>query len=132
MTSLQQVATTVREQTGGAVSLKIYPGGVMGDDQTVLRKIRIGQLHGALLSGSGPDLISQDLKDLSRPFQFDRITQVYQARETLDSPFRERLAKENWLAFGPFDGGFSCLMSDEPLLNLGDIRQIEQMRQPVN
>lgn len=120
--SLQAVAQTLKTETGGAVTLKVYPGGVMGDDSTVMRKIRIGQLHGALVSAATLESIRPDLKDLSVPFQFDRIDQVYTARETLDSAFRQRLAEEGWLGFGPLDGGFSYLMSKEPVNNLADIR----------
>lgn len=121
--SLQQTALDIRDRTGGDVTLKIYPGGVMGDDSTVLRKIKIRQLHGALLSGSGLDQISPNLKDLSYPFQFDRIDAVYDARETLDTVFRQRLKDQNWLGFGPLDGGFSYLMSQEPLKTLEDVRE---------
>ncbi|EAR11193.1 TRAP transporter substrate-binding protein DctP [Reinekea blandensis] len=122
VTSLQSAAESIRQQTNGNVVLKVYPGGVMGDDSTVMRKMRIGQLHGALLSGTGLDLITDDLKDLSKPFQFDRIEQVYEARQTLDTDFRQRLAEEGWTAFGPLDGGFSYLMSKRPLSDLEAVR----------
>lgn len=122
VTTLQQAAEAIREQTQGEVTLKVYPGGVMGDDSTVMRKTRIGQLHGALLSGTGLDLITDDLKDLSEPFQFDRIEQVYDLRESLDATFRDRLADEGWTSFGPLDGGFSYLMSKQPLTTLDEVR----------
>ena len=43
----------VKNRTDGRVEFKFYPGGVMGNDQYVLRKIRSGQLHGAVLTAGG-------------------------------------------------------------------------------
>ncbi|NNF96504.1 MAG: TRAP transporter substrate-binding protein DctP, partial [Halobacteria archaeon] len=39
-------ADEVAEKTNKRVQLKFYPGGVMGDDMAVMRKIRIRQLQG--------------------------------------------------------------------------------------
>ena len=53
MKKLRAGVKEIESATDGRVKFKIYPGGVQGDDQTVLRKMRIGQLHGgALASGS--------------------------------------------------------------------------------
>src|SRR5690554_6270454 len=53
MELLREGAREVREQTDGRVTFKFYPGGVMGDDKAVLRKIRLEQLHGAVLTAGG-------------------------------------------------------------------------------
>src|SRR3972149_3579415 len=39
--------------SGGAVVLRIYPGGVVGDEDSMLRKMRVGQLQAAAISGMG-------------------------------------------------------------------------------
>ena len=46
MQEMRAGAETIREQTDGRVVIKFYPGGVMGNDGQVLRKIRVGQLQG--------------------------------------------------------------------------------------
>src|SRR5690606_5977945 len=46
MREMRAAAAEIKERTGGGVEIKFYPGGVMGNDAQVLRKIRIGQLHG--------------------------------------------------------------------------------------
>ena len=53
MEKMRKGAIKVAKATDNRVQFKFYPGGVMGDDKAVLRKIRIGQLHGgAVVSGS--------------------------------------------------------------------------------
>lgn len=120
--SLMSLGKKLSDQTGGEVSLKVYPGGVMGDDSTVMRKIRIGQLHGALVSGSALELITEDLKGLSNPFQFSTLDEVYEQRQAKDAEFRASLAEEGWAGFGPLDGGFSYVMSKHPINGLDDLR----------
>ena len=39
MIELRKAAKNIRERTNDEVKLKIYPGGVMGDDKAVLRKL---------------------------------------------------------------------------------------------
>ena len=48
---LRQAFKTIDAETEGRVKFKLYPGGVQGDDFTVVRKMRIGQLHGGALAG---------------------------------------------------------------------------------
>jgi len=102
--------------------LKVYPGGVMGDDNTVMRKIRIGQLQGALVSASTLEALNLKVGELSRPFQYDTLEQVYSDRAELDNLFRERLQEQGWQGFGPLDGGFSYLMSKQPIDSMAALR----------
>ncbi|TCS44082.1 TRAP transporter substrate-binding protein DctP [Reinekea marinisedimentorum] len=121
--SLIELSDKLKEKTNGEVLIKLYPGGVMGDDNTVMRKMRIGQLQGALVSSGTLDIIKADVKGLSRPFAFDSIDEVYAKRESYDQVIRDELLELNWLAYGPFDGGFSYLMSKKPVTSMDEIRQ---------
>jgi len=53
MREMRKSAESIQKKTGGKVRFKFYPGGVMGSDKSILRKIRIGQLQGgAIASGA--------------------------------------------------------------------------------
>jgi len=121
--SLEAVSQRLESTTDGAVSLKVYPGGVMGDDPTVLRKLRIRQLDGALVSSGTLELLDVDYSDLSQPFQFDSLEAVYRARETFDARLEQRLLDRGWYGFGPLDGGFSYVMSTQPVRSLDALRE---------
>ncbi len=120
--SLQSLSEQLDAALGGKLTLKVYPGGVMGDGATVLRKIRIGQLQGALVSAATLENLDVDVSDLSDPFQFDSLDQVYQQRDEVDEAFRQRLLDTGWLGFGPLDGGFSYLMSKQKIPTLSALR----------
>jgi len=51
--AFQELRKELREKTNGDVELKMYHGGVAGDEETVVRKMRVGQLDGALLTSTG-------------------------------------------------------------------------------
>ena len=53
MQQMRAGAAQIKERTGGRVAIKFYPGGVMGNDAQVLRKVRIGQLQGGAFTAGG-------------------------------------------------------------------------------
>ena len=53
MQQMRAAALTIKEQTAGRVKIKYYGGGVMGNEKSVLRKMRVGQLHGGAFTGGG-------------------------------------------------------------------------------
>ena len=48
--TLLEVAQKWKALSGGTVTVRIYAGGVAGDEKDMLRKIRIGQLHATALT----------------------------------------------------------------------------------
>src|SRR4051812_40328499 len=52
-TLLKEMGEQWRTISHGAVQLRIYPGGVLGDESDMVKKLRIGQLQAVGLSGAG-------------------------------------------------------------------------------
>lgn len=52
-TTLKRMAAEWRNISGGQVRMRIYPGGVAGDDRDMIRKMRFGQLDAAVLTTFG-------------------------------------------------------------------------------
>src|SRR5210317_1280660 len=53
MNEMKKGASEIKKKTDGRVELKFYPGGVMGNDKSVHRKIKVGQLHGGAFTSGG-------------------------------------------------------------------------------
>lgn len=79
------------EATDGRVRLRLYPGGVAGDEPDVLRKMRIGQLHGAVLTANGLTEIDSAFGVFSVPFFFDSYEELYHVLEALEPDLEKRL-----------------------------------------
>ena len=52
-----EIGKQIKEKTNNEVAFKTYWGGVQGDEKDMLRKIRLGQLHGGGFMGPGLGLI---------------------------------------------------------------------------
>lgn len=116
-------AKEIKEKTQGRVKFKFYPGGVMGNDDNVLRKIRIGQLHGGAvtvgtLSKSTPDVTLYGL-----PYLFSSLDDAAEIRKVTDPMLSAEIEKNGFVNFGFAQGGFTYLMSKDPIRSLDDLRQ---------
>ena len=122
MQEMRAGSEQIRQQTQGRVTFKFYPGGVMGSDDSVLRKIRIGQLQGGAVTSGSMTEIAPDIAIYELPYLFDSLEQVDYVRSKMDSELMESLENKGFVSFGLAEGGFSYMMSDQPLQSVADVR----------
>ncbi len=86
--SFQKYVTPwVQRSTNDQVVFKVYWGGVMGNDNDYLRKMRIGQLQGAGLSGQGSTTACPEFSVVGLPFLFNSFEEVDYIRAMMFSTF---------------------------------------------
>lgn len=123
MRELKQAATDIAQRTEGRVKFKFYPGGVMGDDKAVLRKMRVGQLHGAVLTVG---VLAQNYPDLNLyglPLVFRDYAELDYVRERMDPKIMAGLESEGYVSFGIAEIGFAYMMSKSGIASVGDLRK---------
>jgi TRAP-type C4-dicarboxylate transport system substrate-binding protein len=119
---LREGGDAVAAETGGRVKFKFYPGGVMGDDRAVLRKMRAGQLHGAVLTAGGLTQQYSDIQLYNLPMVFDSLAEVDFVRARLDPLLMRGLESAGYVSFGLAEVGFAYAMSKQPLASVADVR----------
>ena len=122
MVKMREAAEEIKTHTEGRVKFKFYSGGVMGSDESVLRKIKIGQLHGGAVTGGSLLNIYPDLSVYSLPFVFQSLKEVDVVREKLDPYLISGLEEKGFVTFGLAEGGFAYFMSNKKLLTKEDVR----------
>ena len=122
MQEMRAGAEEIKKQTQGRVIFKFYPGGVMGSDESVLRKIRIGQLQGGAVTAGSLVSINPDIAIYELPYLFESLDQVDYVRSRMDAELIETLESKGFVGFGLAEGGFSYMMSDQPLQSVADVR----------
>lgn len=123
MEMMRRGGDEVAEKTGGAVTFKFYPGGVMGDDQAVLRKIRLGQLQGgAVVSGSLSEVFP-DNQVYCLPLVFDSFEQVKRIRDRMDPIITQGIENGGYVVLGMAGGGFAYVMSQSPVTSVEELRR---------
>ncbi len=125
MKDLRAGAKEIEDKTEGRVKFKIYPGGVQGDDFTVLRKMRIGQLHGGVLASSSLTKFYPDLQVYSLPLQFRDNEEVDYVRQKMDAMIQKGLADNGIETFHLTETGFAYLLSQRPINTLAEMQKLK-------
>jgi TRAP-type C4-dicarboxylate transport system substrate-binding protein len=123
MQQMRAGAEEVNSRTSGRVAIRFYPGGVMGNDAQVLRKIRIGQLQGGAFTAGGLGERYGGLNLYGIPLLFRSLEEVDAVRAQFDPEIAAGLERAGFVTFGFIEGGFANLLSNEPISSVEDMRR---------
>ncbi len=120
---LDDWAKEVEKKSKGRLKLKMYPGGVMGDEPDVLRKIRKGQLHGGMFTGYGIGRIYSPARVLEVPFLFKNTRESDYVRKKIMPELEAGFRKKGFELLGWPEVGFIHFFSKKPLKSMDDLRK---------
>lgn len=115
-------ADAVKAKTEDRVEIKYYPGGVMGDEPAVMRKIKIGQLQGGAFTGGELSQIDKDAQIYSLPFLFQSQEEVDKVRADIDPLLKKSFEPAGFEALGVSGVGFAYLMSVKDIRTKDDLK----------
>ncbi len=81
MQKMREGAKEIALKTDNRVKFKFYPGGIMGSEKAVLRKIRVGQLHGGAITAGSLAHIYPELRLYFLPMIFKSFEEVDYVRK---------------------------------------------------
>ncbi len=124
--SLKKFSKEVSSLTGGEVNFKIYYGGVSGDEPDVLRKVRIGQLHGGIFTGKTLGDINGDVRVMEIPFTFYQNQK--KASDTLvklTPQFDLAFKAKGFVNLGFYEIGQVYVVSTKKVSNLNELKGVK-------
>lgn len=119
---LKEMGAEWQEATNGEVTLRMYPGGVAGDEPDVVRKMRIGQLHAAALSVAGLTTIDESFEVFEIPMFFDSYDELFHVLDTLRPEFEKRLLAKGYVLLNWGQGGWVHFFSQKPIVGVDDLK----------
>lgn len=122
-TLFEEISQEVYEKTGGAVRFKTYWGGVQGDEQDVLRKVRLGQLHGGAFMGPTLGLIAPEVRVTDLPYIFRNYDEADYVRSKLRPEMERLIEAKGFKVLGWLNLGFVYTFSKVPLDSLETARR---------
>jgi TRAP-type C4-dicarboxylate transport system substrate-binding protein len=122
MQKMQAGADEIHRKTNKRVRFKFFGGGIMGNDDAVLRKIRIGQLHGGAVTAGSLSHLYGDGIIYGLPMKFKSLQEIDRVRKKMDPILMEGFEKSGFVTFGLAEGGFAYLMSNNPIRTTADLR----------
>ncbi len=123
VTQMRAAAKQIQARTQDRVKFKFFTGGVMGNDQGVLRKIRINQLQGGAVSTGTLANHFPDNQIYSLPMMFQSLEEVDYVRERMDPLQIKGYEESGFIIFGIAEGGFAYIMSSNPVASLYDLQK---------
>lgn len=112
----------VMKETGGKVGFKMYAGFVLGDEEDVLRKLRVGMVHGATFTTTALTDINPDLRVTLIPFLFNDYQEVDYVLDKMEKDLKQGFSDKGYEVMGWPELGFLYFMSNAPVLDVGDLK----------
>ena len=121
--NLNDLNSELKKKTSNSVQFKIYPGGVLGDEKDMIRKMYVGQIHAAILTSAGLSGIFSEMDVFQIPFLFETYDEVDYVIKKMAPFFEDGFEKKGYRVLGWSEGGFIRLMSTKPIANLSDLQK---------
>jgi TRAP-type C4-dicarboxylate transport system substrate-binding protein len=118
---MRQMDAELKKVTNGRVSFRFFGGGVLGDDKTVLEKMRYGQVQAAGFTGVGLGEILPETRVMELPFHFRTYKQVDCVLKELLPEFEKKFIEKGYVLLGWSDQGFVYLYSKKPIRTVADM-----------
>ncbi len=112
---LEQMGEDWRKATDGAVTLRIYGGGVVGDEKAMIRKMRVGQLQAATVTGLGLASLEKAFYALLVPMMFADDGELDHVRDRLAPMLEQQLAQKGFVVLAWGDAGWISFFTKTPV-----------------
>ncbi len=122
---LREMGQEWQKISNGQVRLTIYPGGVAGDDADMVRKMRIGQLHAAALTGEGLSNILEDLSVFQMPMLLRSDEELEFVRGSLKAKFEAEMEAKGFKVLYWSEVGWVYLFSNVPVVRPADLKKLD-------
>jgi len=124
-TTLKEIASEWTRISGGEISVKIYSGGTVGDEEDIIRKIKLGRLNAAALTSQGIKNISNDLFALSIPMLVKDDEEFEYVFEKIKPQFDKKLEENGFVPLGWAMTGWVKWFTKSKILYPDDLKQIK-------
>jgi TRAP-type transport system periplasmic protein len=121
--SLLQMGDRWRSITGGQVKLIVYAG-TLGDEPSLVEKLRIGQIQAAALSGALND-IEPAVGCFQIPMMFDSYDELDYVRDRITPRLERMIEQKGYLVLHWGDIGWTEFFSTTPVVRLDDMRKLK-------
>jgi TRAP-type C4-dicarboxylate transport system substrate-binding protein len=122
---LKETAEAWKTISGGRVIVKLYAGGVAGDDPDVVRKMRLGTLNAGVLTSVGIGEVDRSVYALAIPMMYDSYDEVYWVLEKMRPRLEQGLEAKGFVVLNWADGGWVSFFTQRPVTVPDDLRALK-------
>lgn len=123
-TALKEIAAEWTRISNGEIIVRIYTGGTVGDEEDIIRKVKLGRLHAAALTSQGIKSISNDLFALSIPMLVKDDNEFDYVFKKMRPVFDNELQKNGFVPLGWAMTGWVKWFTKTKVLYPDDLMQV--------
>jgi TRAP-type C4-dicarboxylate transport system substrate-binding protein len=122
---LKETADKWKQLSGGRVSVRLFPGGVAGDDPDVVRKMRLGTLNAGVLTSVGVAELDKSVYAMGIPLMYESYDEVYWVHEKMRPRLEASLDAKGFVVLNWADGGWVHFFTQKPVAVPDDLRKLK-------
>ncbi len=128
--ALKKMAADWGRISGGRIQMRIYPGGVAGDEQDMVRKMRIRQLDAAAITGIGMTVIIPDFLAVQLPLLLQTDAELDYVLERMKPLYERQLEEKGFKLIMWTMAGWAHIFSRQPVVYPDDLKKQKLHVQP--
>jgi len=122
---LKETGDKWRTLSNGSVTVRLYAGGVAGDDPDVVRKMRLGTLNAGVLTSVGVAEIDKSVYALGVPMMYDSYEEVYYVLDKMRPRLESSLEAKGFVVLNWADGGWVHFFAQKPVAVPDDLKALK-------
>jgi len=122
---LQEMGEDWKKASGGAVTLRIYPGGVAGDEDAMIRKMRVGQIQAAAITGIGLAYLDRSFYALHIPMMYASDEEFDYVRDKYAPVLEKHLEEKGFVVLNWGDAGWVHFFSKSPVVTPAEAKALK-------
>lgn len=111
--------------SGGKYNMRIYPGGTLGDEDSMILKARLGQLQAVGLSGVGLSRLEPGVACLQIPMLIESYEEYDYVRERLAPKLEAMIEKRGFVVLHWSDVGWVHFFTKTPVRTPNELRKLK-------
>jgi TRAP-type C4-dicarboxylate transport system substrate-binding protein len=123
--ALKRIALDWQKISGGRVTMKIYSGGIAGDEPDMIVKMRINQIQAAAMTGSGLGKIDPDWLVYQLPFLTQNDEELDYLFEKLRPELETRLEAKGFTFLAIIKSGWLRFFAKEEVITPTDFKKLK-------
>lgn len=120
--ALNEMASDWSKLSNGEVTLKIFHNGIAGSEADMLRKLKIGQLQGAVFTSFGLNTITPEILTLSAPLLLRDNAELDYVLEKNRPTFEKHLLDKGFVVLAWSKAGWVRFFSKKPVFVPADLK----------
>jgi len=115
---IQEVGAKWKKASGGRITLTIFGGGVQGDEDAMIRKMRYNQLQMGAFTTVGLETITEEMSALWIPLLFQNYDELDYVRSKIDGRMEKALGEKGFVVLNWGEAGWVKFFAKKPIPTL--------------